>query len=116
MKDDPRTEREFEEIDKFERLNARNHTPTPWETSVNGYMQFDVCEANGGNMIADLSECENQIANAAFIVRACNSHAELVAALVTARHALHAKGGPTAVERDMAIYDIDAALEHTRAE
>lgn len=33
------------------------HTPAPWETSTNYAGEWDVCEADGGDMIADLSQC-----------------------------------------------------------
>lgn len=51
------------------------HTPTPWHTDG---MFVDV--ANSPDYVA---ECFGSVANdnAAFIVRACNSHAALVAAL-----------------------------------
>ena len=45
------------------------HTPGPWETSSNG-IDWDVCEENGGNMIADLKDCENDEANARLIAKA----------------------------------------------
>lgn len=53
------------------------HTPTPWESEAfNGNIR--IFKANAG--IAVACGCNGE-ANAAFIVRACNSHAKLVAAL-----------------------------------
>lgn len=46
-------------------------TQGPWETSVNAEGQWDVCAEDGGDMIADLSECpENAEANARLIAAA----------------------------------------------
>jgi hypothetical protein len=47
------------------------HTPGPWETSVlsNG-KEWQVCQHGGGDMIADLSQADNQKANAALIAAA----------------------------------------------
>lgn len=47
------------------------HTSGPWETSIlsNG-TQWQVCEKDGGDMIADLSETDNQEANARLIALA----------------------------------------------
>ena len=57
---------------------STTHTPTPW--TVNGsFIQSDkktVANVGDWNTRLDVDE-----ANAAFIVRACNSHAALVAAL-----------------------------------
>ena len=51
--------------------NTEKHTPGPWETSVNGEGQWDVCEEGGGDMIADLAGCpKNAEANAKLIARA----------------------------------------------
>jgi len=55
-------------------------TPGEWETSFNG-KDWDICMEGGGDMIADLKDCPNAEANAAFIVKACNLHDELVDAL-----------------------------------
>jgi hypothetical protein len=60
------------------------HTPTPW-TVMHSSLNEDQVRSSAGYFIAD---CEQQyggkakgIANAAFIVRACNSHAGLCAAI-----------------------------------
>lgn len=71
------------------------HTPTPWHVGMKpgpmiygtkGEQIADMMEANGE---ADLFPYvgENQ-ANAAFIVRACNSHDDLVSALGACQMAL----------------------------
>lgn len=59
-----------------------SHTPTPWRTYAGRAIVFDA----DGNYVAycgqsHFIETEEQKANAEFIVRACNSHDELVAAL-----------------------------------
>lgn len=60
------------------------HTPGPWETAVSSNSQneiyYDVCLPDGGDMIADLKDCENAEANARLIA-ACP---ELLAALRSA--------------------------------
>jgi len=58
-----------------------NHTPTPWDLRSRSITVKDngediVAEANGG-LSGTIGEA---VANAAFIVQACNSHAALVAA------------------------------------
>ena len=65
--------------------NAIKHTPTPWRIGRNG---TDYCVFAGEDgLVADCDTsddaCGNKtdIANAAFIVRACNSHQALVDAL-----------------------------------
>lgn len=45
-------------------------TPGPWETSSNAKGQWDVCMEDAGDMIADLSGCDNQEANARLIAAA----------------------------------------------
>ena len=52
------------------------HTPTPWETSAAvsaGGVDWDVCEANAGDMLADLQGCPNAEANAKRIVACVNA-------------------------------------------
>lgn len=48
---------------------AVTHTPGPWETSSNG-TDWDVCQENAGDMIADLKDCPNAQANARLIAAA----------------------------------------------
>jgi len=58
-------------------------TPGPWETStikLANKVEWDICGSDGGDIIADLMGCENAKANAAFIVRACNAHDDLMEA------------------------------------
>lgn len=53
------------------------HTPGPWSLSGDRYIV-----APDSELIADcFKESQEDVANAAFIVRACNAHDELVAAL-----------------------------------
>lgn len=47
--------------------NKIQHTPGPWETSINSEEQWDVCGENAGEMIADLLGLDNQEANANLI-------------------------------------------------
>lgn len=49
------------------------HTPGPWETSVNSNGDFDVCGGHGGDIIADLSGCDNQQANSLRIIACVNA-------------------------------------------
>lgn len=61
------------------------HTPTPWKRSENNWGRVNIHNfPNGGgtNIIADLvGNAEEMDANSAFIVRAVNSHDDLVEAL-----------------------------------
>jgi hypothetical protein len=72
------------------------HTPTPWDWSVGViYARFEAGEiiaATDGTPFAAMDGA-TQSANAAYIVRACNSHAALVEALKECadRLELHAK-------------------------
>lgn len=70
---------------------TQKHTPTPWKTDGNEIWQekpiienkhFHICKVHG--------VCQTQVnkANASFIVRACNSHDELVEALKRTHKAL----------------------------
>lgn len=64
-----------------QKVAQANNTGTPWETSVNATGLWDICEAGGGDSIAQLvCPPEQQEAYAKLIVRAVNSHAELLAA------------------------------------
>ncbi|ALK97000.1 hypothetical protein AB595_21700 [Massilia sp. WF1] len=67
--------------------NNTKHTPTPWsavgltiEADCNGIVVADVkgpdSRARGKERMEDLEYCQG---NAAFIVRACNAHEQLVA-------------------------------------
>lgn len=63
-----------------------SHTPTPWEHDK----QSDCILDGEGRVIVSSYESEhnleNDTANAAFIVKACNSHDDLVAALNSIAH------------------------------
>lgn len=62
------------------------HTPTPWQARENGIY-------NGPELIATTStERNNYEANAAFVVRAVNSHAALVDALQDVGRLLYREG------------------------
>lgn len=68
------------------------HTATPWQ--VNDNDSFQICDADGEVRgcapIAFMHSAPRaeKIANAKFIVRACNAHDDLVKALQAARDAL----------------------------
>lgn len=75
-------------------MSEMSHTPTPWKLGPTG---DTVDDANGLELLrmyeADGREEPTALpyrANAAFIVRACNSHEELLSALKRAREALKA--------------------------
>lgn len=57
------------------------HTPTPWHVSPLDSSRYMVCHDDGFVIATVSPEGNRTLANAAFIVRACNSHAQLVAAL-----------------------------------
>jgi len=61
--------------------NAVSHTPTPWKvTTTNEVWMSSVCGSDGDE-IAQCFKFKNESeANAAFIVRAVNSHEELLEA------------------------------------
>ena len=68
-----------------------NHTPTPYTVYENESGGFDICEDQTGYLLAETcyqlgkpnapKSKEDQQANADFIVRACNSHDDLVKAV-----------------------------------
>lgn len=62
------------------------HTPTPWhgECTISGDVVIHT-ENREELFILQNGSCSENKATAAFIVRACNSHDELVKALETAR-------------------------------
>lgn len=72
-------------------MNTATHTPTPWNVTRDenhvralirdaGFMRVAEC---GRAFVPGIAE-----ANAAFIVRACNAHDELVAALRKVEHTI----------------------------
>lgn len=87
---------------------STQHTPTPWTNPTDGGIKapaecttlrsgrkvpFRVCTMQDGDL-------ETVRANAAFIVRACNAHDELVALLTDAHRALgggHIPGLPSKI-------------------
>lgn len=95
-------------------MNTATHTPTPWtlrgrlvEVSGRGEIARCILPADGG--VFEATE------NAAFIVRACNTHDELVAALTKAREIIRGRDLEYAVVdvKDMGMglgKFIDAAL------
>ncbi len=103
-----------------------NHSPLPWRTSsasthVEGdpFWSTRVSASHGGISATGVAESEpGARANAAFIVRACNSHDELVAALEEARAAITAvnRGAGETVFNPAATQLVDAALKLARGE
>ena len=73
------------------------HTPTPWR--VDSKYRADIIGADGRDVAETALSAsyrrplEDQYANAAFIVRACNAHEAMREALKHAFDALHAHGG-----------------------
>lgn len=64
---------------KNETTNKVSHTPTPWQTDQDGFI-----ESMAGTYIAEVSSDSDKAeaqADAEFIVRAVNSHEELLDAL-----------------------------------
>ena len=57
------------------------HTPTPWQTTGDGLIWRGKPDENIAQVLARPYDGELNSANAAFIVRAVNSHQALVAAL-----------------------------------
>ena len=67
------------------------HTPTPWQVELRNAGAAIVAPAASGKMHEATVICSGlggNRANAAFIVRACNAHDELVAALTLAKYVL----------------------------
>ena len=59
---------------------STKHTPLPWEVIGTGY-QLQIVDSNGAMICEGFSWSDQCKANARLIVRACNSHHELLAAL-----------------------------------
>lgn len=88
---------------------AEGHTPTPWKAiTVTGGWD-GVGPSNGGVPICNLAE--NNPANAAFIVLACNSHDAMVAALELARAYLSVSLGSPTWTGENPYPIIDSALD-----
>jgi hypothetical protein len=81
------------------------HTPIPWELDAED--DLAIC---GGNIVLARTQHvrhDKELANAVFIIRACNSHEALVKALRAARlNVCEAHGFPGHIGKQ-----IDAALE-----
>lgn len=109
---------------------AASHTPTPWEIDPDDDAVVQNCD--GGMMIATVSQpddfpCRDEDedesleeeckANAAFIVRVCNAHDDLVQVLWAARDALRSyQYGNSATDLAKGIADAcDAALAKVEA-
>lgn len=72
---------------------GRVHTPGPWRSELDnvfgGPNDRSIYVADCAPMGGPVDGRPDQVANAAFIVRACNSHYALIEALTEARAALH---------------------------
>lgn len=95
---------------------SENHTPTPWRTPVGSPTYID--DRNGRSIAICHRLCEGERmpaeANAAFIIRACNSHDTLVKTLEKLREYLEGvdlTDYPASNEIEM----VDAALSQARA-
>jgi len=75
------------------------HTPGPWETSSNASGELDICCPDAGDMIADLSGCDNADANARLIAAA----PELLEALRIIKSRTTACGNNRRLQRIQAI-------------
>lgn len=67
-----------------------NHTPTPWAVTSDSTQWHYIHGTEGAGIIAEVHKRSNVnnegLANAAFIVKACNAHEDLVAILTEARN------------------------------
>ena len=79
-------------------MNTFNHTPGPWKKRLDGDHKWDGAICNGSRCICTVNfsyyhsqgfysdaEKDERMANAEFIVNACNSHDDLLAACKEAR-------------------------------
>lgn len=69
-------------------MKTQAHTPLPWKVARHGTTLANTSievEAENGMTVAVASYCGRAGENAYFIVKACNSHYELVAALEIAQ-------------------------------
>lgn len=91
--------------------DTSKHTGAPWRAQIAERSDGEVTVAHitsaDGIAIAQMAMHDNVRANAAFIVRACNAHEELVKALRAANEKLWKEGFTTA---DETIAQIEAAL------
>ncbi len=91
------------EREAFAYLDTKpSHTPTPW--SIGQFDQVSIDGKGTADSICvkgfSLSHSPEAKANAAFIVRAVNSHEELVQALVTVVHMLKQESVPSVHQTD----------------
>lgn len=105
--------------------NSTQHTPTPWRTNgatitARGAWDLTIAScrsrqdpANAHPGLAAKTTAEAD-ANAAFIVRAVNSHADLVAALEVAESALFYVKTDGEVTRSPTLRDVETALVKVR--
>ncbi len=97
-------------------MKKQEHTPVPWEIGYDndvgpddeGFWEW--LTAGPARLDYTSGKEEEAKANAEFIVRACNCHAELLEALSLCKMTLGALGGHTAAERDTAILAAKLAL------
>jgi hypothetical protein len=76
-------------IDDLHKEGKMEHTPIPWEVDTHspphegmkGMICVRACDSPMNSCLASIGTDEEAKANADFIVRACNSHEELLAAL-----------------------------------
>lgn len=112
-------------------MSNTKHTSTPWFAKRESWSTVYIEARIGGGILQEVAACgpteagsEQQDANAAFIVRACNSHEQLVAALrgllaaTDAYSTVHAPDGDDAarmVEYAEALNKARAALAAAEA-
>lgn len=92
------------------RVNASEHTPTPWSKESSLFREPVVIGIFADNLKKTIAkwECstrqdaEQMHADAAFIVRAVNSHEELIQMIKTLREAFYVKGTSGAVREAFA--------------
>lgn len=77
-----------------------NHTPTPWKLATNGW---DVLDQENKPLVTPrhTREIDEIAANQAFIVRAVNSHSELLKLIKDINYAFYAVGTPKAMKEVM---------------
>lgn len=103
------------------------HTPLPWQTAGCGIYQPDIWRDGinyGGRFVASTFDSElhpdcpsdTDLANAAFICLAVNSHAALVNAVQLALHRLDHRGVLADVQVDRQQYETALALAHGKKE
>ena len=82
----------------------------PWETSARcdvpegADLEWTIVMEGGGDMLADLTGCPDAEGNAAFIVRACNAHDDMVESVKRLLNCM-----------DIAGWEGDPAAEFARA-